>query len=259
MEAHCRLDDQVQTRTSELQQEVVDRKRAEDNLRELTGRLLSMRDDEQRRIARELHDSAGQILTAATMEVAIVSRESQKLSPQAAKAAAEVGNLLQDALREIRTLSHLLHPPLLDEAGLTSAVRWYAEGFAERSKIKVELDLAEDFGRLSRELETTIFRIIQESLTNIHRHSQSETARIRLQLSTDKVRVEIEDEGCGIGAEELATLQTESSRGVGIRGMRERVRQMGGALEIASKPQGTLIVATFPIASPAPDHRSPGR
>jgi len=143
--------------------------------------------------------------------------------------------------KEIRTLSHLLHPPLLDEVGLTSALRWYVEGFAERSKIPVTLELAPDLERLSRELETAMFRIIQECLTNIHRHSGSATACIRTRRENNEVVLSVSDEGKGIVPTGMP--------GVGIRGMRERVRQLGGTLEVRSGNPGTSVIARLPITN----------
>lgn len=233
--------------TAELRERVAVTQRAEESLRILTARLLNLQDEERRRFARELHDSAGQLLTAMSMSLSVVEREAAKLSSKAAGALSDANNLLQETLREIRTISHLMHPPLLDEAGLTSAIRWYAEGFAERSKIKVILNLAEDFGRLPREMETALFRIVQESLTNIHRHSESEVAKISLTLSLKHALLYIEDEGKGIPAQKLWEMQVESLRGVGLPGMRERVRQLGGEFELTSDSDGTRLSVKFPL------------
>jgi signal transduction histidine kinase len=157
--------------------------------------------------------------------------------------------LTQQVLREIRTISHLLHPPLLDECGLLPAIRWYAEGFERRSNIKVTLELDEDLGRLPRDLETTAFRVLQECLTNIHRHSNSKTARIRIVRSPKEMRLEVRDEGRGIPAERIANMRLQSgSIGVGTSGMRERIRQFGGELEIDSQGSlGTVVTASIPL------------
>ena len=158
--------------------DISERKRVEENLRSLTGQLLQMQDEERRRIARELHDSAGQLLAALKMNLAPLESENGKTPPRSQKAVKECLSLIDELSQQLRTMSHLLHPPLLDEVGLSSAIRSYLEGFTERSKINVGFEIADDFGRLSRELETTIFRIVQECLTNIHRHSGSPVAKV---------------------------------------------------------------------------------
>jgi two-component system NarL family sensor kinase len=157
--------------------------------------------------------------------------------------------LVQDLSKEVRTISHLLHPPLLDEAGLASALRWYVDGFAQRSKIKVDLKFPADFGRLPRESETAIFRTVQECLTNIHRHSGSSIATIRIDASVNQVRLEVEDRGKGISQEKQSEMASTGIPGVGIRGMRERLRQLGGSLDIHSDGKGTLIVAQLPVVA----------
>lgn len=236
----------------ELNTDITDRKRAEDTLRQMSGRLLQMQDDERRRIARELHDSAGQMLVAMDMDLASIQRESDRLSEEAARACQESLELVREMSKELRTMSHLLHPPLLDEAGLPSAIQWFVQGFAERSKIPVDLDLSPDLGRLSNEVETAIFRIVQEALTNIHRHSGSPTASIRIHRNSREVRLEIADKGKGFPQEGKRNLSAANGTGVGIQGMRERIRQLGGRVHIDSGPRGTTIVATLPAeAQPA--------
>jgi len=229
----------------EVNSDITERKRAEEGLRTISGRLLQMQDDERRRIARELHDSAGQTLVALDMNLASIQREAKQLSPQALKTSSESLDLVKELSRELRTISHLLHPPLLDEAGLPSAVRWYVEGFAERSKIRVNLDLDANLGRLSSECETAIFRIVQESLTNIHRHSGSPTASISISRTRREVRLGVHDQGKGISG--------SMKRGVGIQGMHERVRQLGGRLQINSGKGGTSVVAILPTESASGD------
>jgi signal transduction histidine kinase len=155
--------------------------------------------------------------------------------------------LVREMSTEVRTISHLLHPPLLDEAGLSSALRWYVTGFAQRSGIKVDLDLPDDFGRLPSEMETAIFRVVQESLTNIHRHSASPAAQIVLRQRKGEVLVEVEDHGKGIPPEKLEEMSSAGTPGVGIRGMRERLRQLGGSLEIKSGESGTVVSVRLPI------------
>ena len=241
IEARQELERRVGERTAELQ-------KAEQNLRRLSGRLLQMQDEERRRIARELHDSAGQMLVALDMSLYTIQQEAGKLSPSASSALSQSLETVQEMSRELRTISHLLHPPLLDEAGLPSAVRWYVEGFAERSKIAVDLDLGEELGRLPRELETTIFRIVQESLTNVHRHSGSATAAIRILRNSGDVLIEVLDQGKGIG-ESNRQANGPSRPGVGIQGMRERVRQLGGNFQILTPEKGTIVRATLPISA----------
>jgi signal transduction histidine kinase len=237
---HGELENRVRERTAELDI-------ANHNLGRLSARLLQMQDEERRRIARELHDSIGQMLAALSMNLSGVRADVDRLTKTAA-ALSDSEDLVQEMSKEVRTISHLLHPPLLDEAGLSSALRWYVDGFAQRSKIRVDLDCPNDFGRLPREMETAVFRLVQECLTNIHRHSGSATARIRLHHSDHEVIVEVEDKGKGIPTEKLEQMEATGIPGVGITGMRERVRQLGGKLEIGSSGTGTKIVARLPIS-----------
>ena len=245
--AQRELGEAVKERTVELD-------RTNQSLRELSARLMQLQDDERRRIARELHDSVGQMLAALGMNLAAVGTDIERLT-KAANTVNDSAALVQELSREVRTISHLLHPPLLDEAGLASALRWYVDGFAERSKIQVDLEVPADFERLGRESETAIFRTVQECLTNIHRHSESPTARIRIAASDGHVCVEVEDRGKGVPPEKQFELASTGTPGVGIRGMRERLRQLGGSLDIHSNGKGTLIVARLPVevtsASPA--------
>ncbi|MGA8437636.1 MAG: CHASE3 domain-containing protein [Candidatus Sulfotelmatobacter sp.] len=228
--------------------DITERKRAEESLRLLSGQLLHLQDQERRRIARELHDSAGQILAALGMNLSLVGSEDGNIAPRAAKAIQESVSLVQELSRELRTISHLLHPPLLDEVGLASALRSYLDGFTERSKIKVDLELPDDLGRLPQDLETSVFRVVQECLTNIHRHSESQVARIRIARSDGQVSLEVEDRGKGIPQEKRQAMDSGGTPGVGIRGMRERLRQLGGTLEIKSNGRGTVVLARLPVA-----------
>jgi len=246
------LEERVRERTRELEAKNLELVRQTDVVRELSARLLQIQDEERRRIARELHDSVGQMLAAVSMNLATVTREADALSPEAGKALQDNVGLLEQLSSEIRTISHLLHPPLLDEVGLQSALQWYIEGFGERSKIKVDLELPDDFGRLPRNLEITLFRVVQECLTNIHRHSGSSTAAIRVARSENEVRLEVRDAGKGIPAEAQTSLSSGKLSGVGLRGMHERLRQMGGQLDVQSDANGTLVVATLPIEIVAP-------
>ncbi|HEV2306483.1 MAG TPA: DUF4118 domain-containing protein [Candidatus Acidoferrales bacterium] len=247
-ESRRQLEFQVQERTRELEKRNVELVKQADLVRELSGRLLEMRDEERRHIARELHDGLGQIIAAVHMSLSRITVEPQKLPPDAVKAAAEAVSLTDQLSLEVRTLSHLLHPPLLDELGLQSALRWYTEGFADRSKIKVTVEMPPDFGRLPRDLEMHVFRIVQECLTNVHRHSASPIAIVRLNHEQERVRLEVEDAGKGIPREKQLAFKLEGRMGVGIRGMRERVRQFGGTLEIKSSPSGTRVIVDLPAA-----------
>lgn len=239
LRAQDELEDRVRERTADL--DVVNR-----NLRELSARLMQLQDDERRRIARELHDSVGQTLAALGMNLSLVRNDIERLSG-IVSALNDSENLVREMSSEVRTISHLLHPPLLDEAGLCSAVRWYVDGFAQRSGIKVDLHLPEDFGRLPAEMETAIFRVIQESLTNVHRHSGSSVARIQLRKVGDQIAVEISDKGKGIPRDKLEEMSSMGTPGVGIRGMRERLRQLGGVLDIESAKAGTLVSVILPL------------
>jgi PAS domain S-box-containing protein len=246
------LEERVHDRTRELEAKNLELVRQTDVVRELSARLLQIQDEERRRIARELHDSVGQMLAAVSMNMAHVTHEARSLSPDARKALEDNAGLLEQLSSEIRTISHLLHPPLLDEVGLQSALQWYIHGFSERSKIKVDLELPDDFGRLPRNLEITLFRVVQECLTNIHRHSESSTAAIRVARSENEVRLEVRDAGKGIPAEAQTSLSSGKLSGVGLRGMHERLRQMGGQLDVQSNGNGTLVLATLPIEVIAP-------
>jgi PAS domain S-box-containing protein len=231
--------------------DITERKRAEESLRLLSGQLLHLQDQERRRIARELHDSSGQLLAALGMNLSLAESENGNIAPRSAKAIQESIHLVQELSRELRTISHLLHPPLLDEVGLASGLRSYLDGFTERSQIRVDLEIPEKLGRLPQDLETAIFRIVQECLTNIHRHSGSPVARICLTHSDSEVTLEVEDRGKGIPLEKRQVLDSEGAAGVGIRGMRERLRHLGGSLEIKSTETGTVVVARLRVASPS--------
>jgi signal transduction histidine kinase len=216
-------------------------------LEELNAQMTVLQDQERRRIARELHDSVGQLLAAIAMNSAVVDVESYKLSPDAAKRISENAAMVEEASSQIRTISYLLHPPLLDEAGLASALRWYVEGFSGRSKIDARLDIPQDFVGLSKEMELSIFRVVQECLTNIHRHAGSATAGIRIVQDETCLRVEVEDAGRGIPFEKASAFGLSASAGVGLRGMRERLRPLGGTLQIQSNCHGTRVTAILPV------------
>src|SRR5271166_6783390 len=246
---HDDLEKRISARTVELQEKNEELTMQTRVVRDLSARLLQSQDAERRKIARELHDSVGQLLAAISMNISQVTREKEKLSPQAQRCVEENQKLVQQSLTEIRTLSHLLHPPLLDEIGLESAIRWFADGFTQRSNIAVSLDLPPaGLNRLPEDLEIAIFRIVQESLTNIHRHSGSPTARIRLTQEDGLVHCEISDDGVGIPPEKQLELNSCGLVGVGIRGMRERIRQLGGSIQVESNGHGTSVSVTLPVA-----------
>jgi len=245
------LDTQVQFRTLELQRRNEEVLQQSDQLRDLSGRLMYIQDEERRHIARELHDSAGQNLAALGMTLARLE-EAAKVDPaRLSKSIKEAQDLIRVLNTEIRTTSYLLHPPMLDEIGLSSALSWYAEGLTERSGLSIELNIPENFERLSPEMELAIFRLVQECLTNIHRHSGSKTAVIRIARECDKIHAEVRDHGKGMSQERLAEIQSRGV-GVGIRGMRERVRQAHGVLRVDSNALGTKITAIFTIKKTDP-------
>jgi len=256
--AHDNLERRVIDRTLELQQKNMQiQKQAEilesanRGLRELSSRLLHVQDEERRRIARELHDSTGQVLALLSMNLTALEQEAKGINAEIGRAISENVQIVNQVSDELRTISYLLHPPLLDEMGLLSALRWFAEGFEERSGIKVNLELDSEFGRASRDLETAIFRIVQESLTNIHRHADSTTATIRLAQSGDRVTLQIEDSGKGIAPEKLCEITSGGLSGVGLRGMRERIENFRGSFDITSGKQGSCIRVAIPIATSA--------
>jgi PAS domain S-box-containing protein len=232
-----------------IQQHAEDLEKAQQSLRRLSGQLLQVQDDERRRLARELHDGAGQILAALNMNLESLQEAiKDQIPPSLNHRLGESIRLANQVIKETRTLSYLLHPPLLDEAGLRDALHWFVGGFIERSGIQTELEISPNFARLPRELEIAIFRIIQESLTNIHRHSGSAKASIRLALDGNQIFLTISDQGKGMPSE--ATLEEPKKNrklGVGIAGMRERVLQLGGEFEVAAGNPGTIIKAVFPI------------
>jgi PAS domain S-box-containing protein len=244
------LETQVRLRTAELQQRNQEVLMQSEQLRELSHRLMQIQDDERRHIARELHDSAGQMLAALGMNLANLVQQTKKVAPILAKDAEEAQGVVRELSQEIRTTSYLLHPPLLDESGLSEALLWYIQGLKERSGLDIELAIAQDFGRLSHEMELVLFRVVQECLTNVHRHSGSKIAAIRIARDGRGVSLEVQDEGQGISPEKLAEIRSRGA-GVGLRGMRERVLQLGGELRIQSEGRGTKISVTLPVAEPA--------
>src|SRR5581483_9869231 len=223
-DANESLEMRVHQRTAELEQQISE-------VQKLSGALLQAQDEERRRISRELHDSTGQLLVALKLNVAQLKSEMPAGGAAVDRLVQDTESVLEEMSRQLRSMSYLLHPPLLDEAGLESALRWYVDGFARRSSLKLNLELPADLARLPQSMETTIFRLVQESLTNIHRHSGSKTGLIRLVRKEREVQLEIIDKGTGFSFE--AEMGGKISRpGVGIIGMKERVHGLGGSLQI---------------------------
>ena len=248
----------LQNTNAELSKEVAERKSAESrlafserSLRNLSRHLLRSQDEERRRIGRELHDSLGQSLAVLKMNLDTLDMEvaAQEKDGAVSKMLKQCLTLADDILREVRTISYLLYPPMLEEMGLKSAIAWYLDGFSKRSNIHAKLEAESDFGRLPTEVELALFRILQESLTNIHRHSGSPTAEIRLYSENGLALMEIKDRGKGIPPKLLEQSGEDwmGSLGVGLRGMNERMRQLGGKLEVSSSERGTVVVASIPV------------
>ncbi len=226
--------------------DITARRNAESAIRRLGGRLLNLQDQERRRIARELHDSLGQYLAGLKMTIELLAQPSTR---DKEPLFAECSDILERCISETRTLSHLLHPPLLDEAGFASAAKWFVSGFSQRSGIPVSFDLMPNFPRLAETIEIALFRVLQESLTNVHRHSRTRGAEIRVDLTGQEVTLEIKDFGCGIPPNVLRPMQKNGMQsGVGLAGMRERVNELGGKLQIESSSQGTTIRVTIPLS-----------
>ncbi|HZP17852.1 MAG TPA: PAS domain-containing protein [Terriglobales bacterium] len=227
--------------------DVTARRNAEEALRKLSGRLLGIQDQERRRIARELHDSLGQYL--AGLKIAIELLSNAPATERSTALLAECSEILEKAITETRTLSHLLHPPLLDEAGFASAASWFVSGFSQRSGIPVSLELPEDLPRLSEAVEIALFRVLQESLTNVHRHSRAPAAEIKVETDAEQISIEVRDFGRGMPEHILRQIQGEGTKlGVGLAGMRERIHELGGTFEVASDQQGTTVRASVPLS-----------
>jgi signal transduction histidine kinase len=254
--ARDQLEERVKERTSELSRtndeltsEIKERERAENDLRDLSAKVLTIQDEERRRFARDLHDGVGQTLTAALMAVSQATSCPEPLPTGCQSGLREVEDLLQHAVQEVRTVSHLLHPPLLDESGLLSAVRWYAEGFSKRSGIKLTLEFDEQTDRFGPDVETGLFRIIQEALTNIHRHSQAEAVRIKITSKNGRFILSIRDDGKGIPSDALR-MTANGRQGVGLSSMRERSALLGGTFNVETNSRGTRLVVSVPLQIP---------
>jgi PAS domain S-box-containing protein len=242
------------TLVSSAIRDTTEQKNRELTLRQLSGRLLQSQDGERRRIAREFHDSVGQYLAAAKMQLHSLKSKVSGTDREAQEHFAECAQLVDQAITEVRTLSYLLYPPLLDDVGLPSAASEYIDGFAKRSGIQTTVEISPNFGRVRRDVELSVFRVLQESLTNVHRHSGSATAGVRLVRNNGLVTLEVSDSGKGMPAASLEEFQKDlaGSLGVGLRGMRERITQLGGTLHVASNAQGTTVSATLPSTEELP-------
>ena len=227
--------------------DITRRREAEESLSALSQRLLQAQDEERRRIARELHDSTGQCLAAVRMNLQILKGEEGRLSENAQKSLEDAFKTSSQCAADVRTLSYLLHPPLLDELGLVAALGWYTSGFSERSGVRVTLDVSPRDLQLPQDVGTALYRIVQECLTNIHRHSHSPTAHIRLSLESRQIVLNVSDQGRGLPADKREILEEGvKGLGVGIGGMRERVKQLGGTLKIMPENPGTTVIVTLP-------------
>lgn len=230
--------------------DLTEQKHKEQELARLSARLLRLQDEERRRIARDLHDSTSQTLSALSINLAILEQRASGLTPEVEKTVADCHSLAAQAAAEVRHLSHLLHPPDLDAIGLIAAIRWYTVRLSDHGGLQVSLQLQDDFSRLDPDIEIALFRVVQESLSNVQRHSGSTSATIRVSQQDGHAVVEIEDKGRGILPELLRIDQGESvvaRLGVGVAGMRERLRQLHGRLEIASGRTGTTVRAVVPL------------
>jgi signal transduction histidine kinase len=241
-----------------LLMELKERQQAEEIVRRLSGRLLKVQDEERRRIARELHDSLGQLVTSLKMNLDHMLSHEPSAAVQREMMETCV-DLAQQSVDETRTLSYLLHPPLLDEFGFASAAKWYIDGFVKRSRIDVKFDIAPGFERMPEEIELVLFRALQESLTNIHRHSGSSTAEIVAEKRPGQVDLRIIDYGKGIPAELLAKFRrTRGGVGVGLAGMRERIEELGGKLDIQSEEHRTVLQVSVPVPEERQREEKPG-
>ena len=244
----------------DLSRELKERRQAEEAVWRLSGRMLRVQDEERRRVARELHDSIGQIFAVLKMNLEMLSRTFATADPEHVKGGiAECTDALDQGLSGARTLSHLLHPPLLDEIGFASAAKWLVDGFSQRSKIQVKLELPENFRRMPPEIELALFRILQESLTNIHKHSESKAVEIGAAIGPSSVTLHIRDFGKGIPASVLEDFKkSRAALGVGLSGMRERVRDLGGSLDLKSDGQGAVVEVRIPLPKERAVERTEG-
>ena len=231
---HSQMQSVILQRTAELQN--------------LSLRLLKVQDEERRKLSRDLHDSTGQTLAALKIAVSFLQLSIKSDDPSTMALVTDVADLADQAIEELRTMAYLLHPPLLDEVGFACAAEWYIEGFAKRSGVNVSMEIATHHERMPRSMETALFRVLQESLTNVHRHSKAAHVTVCFRHQFETVILEIRDDGCGIEGERLVRLrETSAETGVGLAGMRERMHELNGTLEMESEGRGTTIRAVVPI------------
>jgi len=231
---------------------VAEAKEREEAYRRLSGRLLELQDEERRRLADDLHDSMGQRLAALVMNLDLLQSDEEVLAPRSRRALVEGRSLAEQCVKDVRTLAYLLYPPLFDEMGLVKAVRWYVDGFVKRSRIHVVLNMGE-IGRLPRPVEMALFRIVQESLTNVHRHASASIASIHLANTGETVTLDIQDRGHGLreGLTKQNDALVSDTLGVGIQGMRERIRQLAGTFEVEFTDKGTTVRVSVPVGTAA--------
>ncbi|MBQ0822121.1 PAS domain-containing protein [Microvirga sp. HBU67558] len=250
--------DQAPTRRIVIAHEdITEVKRTQQELARLSGRLMHLQDEERRAIARELHDTTAQNLLAITLNTSRLRGQLDHVEEPVHRILEETFDLAEQSLQEVRTLSYLLHPPLLDDIGLVAALSWLARGFSERSGVQVDISIDDGAAPSSQPVATALFRVAQEALSNVHRHSGSKRARLALYQTDDNVRLDIVDAGIGLKAPAHANGEETRLIGIGISGMRLRLEQLGGQLEIKSGPSGTRVSASLPIQSISPDDCPP--
>lgn len=254
MTEKMRHEEALKNEIAERQKAQDELRRSEESLRRLSVNLLRTQDEERRRIGREMHDSLGQYLSALKIKLGILRVKEGNLTPEAVRQFEECNNLLEECVKEVRTISYLLYPPMLEEMGLKSAIAWYLDGFSQRSGIRTNFEVAQNFGRVSRDVELAIFRVLQESLTNAHKHSGSNMVDIKIARANGCIDLEVRDYGKGL-PQTVLSHSGPKSMGVGLRGMNERMVQMGGTLQIRNADPGAMVHAKVP-AQELPDSKT---
>ncbi len=242
-----RYDEALRKEIAEKEQAREELVRSENSLRRLSLELLRTQDEERRRIGREMHDSIGQYLSALKIKIGLLEARNPKLDAQSRRDLQQCGTVLETCVREVRTISYLLYPPMLEEMGLKSAITWYLDGFRQRSGIRVNFEAPDSLERPSRDVELALFRVLQESLTNVHKHSGTSVVDIQLSRENGAIHLNVRDYGKGLPAALARGVRPDSVHlGIGLRGMNERMRQLGGRLAVSSASPGTLVRATVP-------------